>query len=184
MTTIITKFELPAGAPIPEEERGLGPSAEMVDFEPQPLRAADVVGRVIDEITACAGTYGMGGPGFFGLRLGEEWLMIAIWGAGDWLQVDGRRVQDLYYAANGTPKPWLSSASDELSPQLVGRTIGSVDISRTAMKIVLDNGMAMTIEEDSGSRPLLEGSKEPRAFAPDDDLRSAVFLSPTTELWV
>ena len=40
------------------------------------------------------------------------------------------------------------------------------------------------IDADPATRPVFAGNKHPRAFAPDDDLRRAVFLSPTTELWV
>lgn len=43
MTTIVTKFEIPSEIPIPEEQRGLGPSAELVDFIPKPLCLDDVL---------------------------------------------------------------------------------------------------------------------------------------------
>ncbi len=185
MTTIVTKFEIPAGRPIPTDQRGsLGPSAELIDFEPKQLCSADVVGRRVDKIVPYAGTYGMGGPGFFGFKIGEDWLIIALWGAADWLQVDGRRVGDGFYETDGSPKPWISKEEDELSSQLVGRVIMSVEIARTSMKIIFDNKMVLSIEEDSRLRPTLAGSRRPRAFEPDDDLRKAVFLSPTAELWV
>lgn len=80
---LITTFRIPAGQPIPDEEQGdFGPSAELVEFKPEPVSENDLAGRRVDEVTTNAGTYGMGGPGFFGIRLGEQ-----IWGAGEWLNL-------------------------------------------------------------------------------------------------
>ena len=83
-SSLIRGYEIPDPTkPIPEEDRGMvGPSGELIPFEPILLEASDVVGRTVDEIVPHVGTYGMGGPGFFGIRLGNEWLTIAIWGAG------------------------------------------------------------------------------------------------------
>jgi hypothetical protein len=41
-----------------------------------------------------------------------------------------------------------------------------------------------SITESPESRPILEGNKKPRSFERSDDLRRAVFLSPTAEIWV
>jgi hypothetical protein len=177
MTTIITKFEIP-------DQPASGPSAKLVRFKPGPLRQADIVGRRIDEIVPYAGTYGMGGPGFFAFRLGEEWLIIAVWGAGEWLQAAGRRVEDLLYRQNGSPKPWISEDGDELSQQVVGRAIKAIEVGRIAMTMTLDNGLTIGIDEDPATRPIFPGSKERRTFKPEDDLRQAVFLCPTIEIWV
>jgi hypothetical protein len=35
------------------------------------------------------------GPGFLGFRMDAEWLMIAIWVAGDWFRLDGRLLTDM-----------------------------------------------------------------------------------------
>ena len=184
MQHVYTEFEIPTGEPYPEDECGLGPSAELMPFTPEPLRAAEVVGRRVDDMTTSAGYQGMGGPGFFGLQLGEEWLIIAVWGAADWLQAEGRRIMDTHYETNGSPRPWISHGADELTPRVIGRTITAIEVARTTMAIRFDDGLTLSIEDDPASRPRLQGTGEPRAFATDEDLRAAVFLSPTTEIWV
>lgn len=126
----------------------------------------------------------MGGAGFFGFRLDREWLIIAIWGAGEWLQVNGRRVEDSFNETYGNPKPWISGEGDELSALLVGCVIASIEIEKTSMRMTFGNGAILTIEKDSRARPIFRGSGERREFAPDDDLRTGIFLCPTAEIWV
>lgn len=182
---LMKNFQIPAGRPVPETEQGyFGPSAELVDFKPEPVRESDVVGRPVDGITPSAGTYGMGGPGFFGIRLGDEWLIISIWGAGEWLNLGGRRVMDSHHEQHGSPMPWISSNGDELTPLLLGRVIASISITRTTLEVGFGNDVFLRIEEDGASRPIFQGTKQARAFEEADDLRSAVFLSPTAEIWV
>jgi hypothetical protein len=142
-----------------------------------------VVGRTVDEICTHVGTYGMGGPGFFGLRLGDEWLVIAIWGAASWVQVDGRIVEDVFWDTNGWPRPWITNEGDELSRLLVGQHITSFELAEHSLTVGI-GGRTLSISESPEGRPMLEGSKEPRSFEPGDDLRKAVFLSPTIEIWV
>jgi hypothetical protein len=63
------------------------PVARTVDgqrvlFSVPPLR---VIGREVTKWSASCGTYGQGGPGFFGLHLHKtdtypaEWLMLRLW---------------------------------------------------------------------------------------------------------
>lgn len=60
------------------------------------LGSARCVGRRVIEWSSSLGSYGMGGPGFFGMRLAatpsysEEWLVLVLWGAAHWLILDGR----------------------------------------------------------------------------------------------
>lgn len=182
---LVTTFQIPTGRSIPDEEQGdFGPSAELVDFTPKPLSENDLAGCRVDEVTANAGTYGMGSPGFFGIRFGEQWLIISIWGAGEWLNVGGRRVMDSHHERNGTPVPWISTKGDDLSPLLVGRNVTSLALTKTTMALGFDDDVSLRIEDESSSRPVFGGTKQARAFEETDDLRSAVFLSPTPEIWV
>jgi hypothetical protein len=185
VTTIIYEYEIPdPDQPIPEEERRLGPSGVLRPFAPPPVSPEQVIGRTAEEICANVGTYGMGGPGFFGLRMGSDWLVIAVWGAGDWMVAQGRYVKDMRYHERGRPRPWITAEGDELSAQLVGRKIRSIEVQPYSFRIVFDNGFDLAIEEAWDHRPVFEGNKKPRQFTADDDLRRAVFLSPTTEIWV
>lgn len=188
MGSVITAFEIPDPTrPIPIEERRLGPSGELVPFVPPPVDKSQIVGRVVREVSLTVGTYGMGGPGFFGLRLDSEWLVISLWGAGEWILVDDRLVADAFFAKYGRERPWTGENEDDLEalgPRIVGSTIVFLDVSRTKLEIRFSSGARLVIDETPTRRPILEGSKEPRVLTPEEDLRLAVFLSPTTELWV
>lgn len=91
---------------------------------------------------------------------------------------------DSHHERNGTPVPWISTKGDELSPLLVGRTVASLSITKTTMALGFGDDVFLRIEDESTSRPIYEGTKQARAFEETDDLRSAVFLSPTPEIWV
>lgn len=184
-SSLIYEYEIPdPNRPIAESERGHGPSGELLPFKPEPLSNDDVVGRQVDELKTRVGTYGMGGPGFFGLRLGNEWLVVAIWGAGEWIRANGVLVEDFFNEHYDRPKPWIDKDGDRLSSSVVGTEISSFEIKRHSMSISLSNGMSLMIDETAEHRPIHEGSKEPRAFMDFDDLRKVVFLSPTTEIWI
>jgi len=192
MAHVIHDYEIPdLDQPIPANERGLGPSGRLQPFVPLPLSAEQVIGRTVEEICPSVGTYGTGSPGFFGLRLGSEWLVVAVSLAGEWMVSQGRCVEDSYHDNYGRPRPWLADwladESDELSAQLVGQRIRSIDVRHHSLRIVFENEVDLTIEETSDHRPLFEGidgTKRLRQFADDDDLRRAVFLAPTIEIWV
>lgn len=186
MAHIILEFEVPdPQRPIPSKQRGpLGPSCELVPFVPTRVVPEQVVGKRVDEVCPYVGTYGMGGPGFFGLRLGEEWLVVSIWGAGEWILVDDRLVEDTFGESYGRPRPWIHDGEDQLSQRLVGTKIVALSIQRHSLEIRFSSGARMVIDEGPERRPILEGLKEPRIFSHDDDLGKAIFLSPTAELWV
>lgn len=211
MPYIVKNLQIPDPArPIPPENRGLGPSGALVDFAPTPISGGDVVGRRVDEVCDHVGTYGMGGPGFFGLRLGHQWLVVAVWGAGEWITAKGRRVEDHSHETDGRPRPWLDCSNeergDDLSPSLVGAQITRLAVGRHEMQMEFSNGFDLTITgaipgaqvlreefrpslseavtgEELRRRASLPGALEPKQLGPEDDLREAVFLSPTTELW-
>jgi hypothetical protein len=190
MTTCSYTFEIPdLSRPIVNATE-MSPSGELIPFTPDPLDPDSIIGRQIVGVTASAGTYGMGGPGFFGLNLrtekpGEEWLLIALWGAASWMTCQGRLVEDLHFDTAGRPQPWMSDTVgiDALEMVLLGQRIESLTVTPRAMRIDISRKLDLTIAEDARDRPVFAGNGEPRAFGPDDDLRRAVFLSPTVELW-
>lgn len=138
----------------------------------------------VEQVSHHVGTYGMGGPGFFGLRLGDRWLVVALWGAADWMLAQGRLVGDVFYDVEGGPQAWIGSDFDELSPRILGRLLSALEVQPHSLRIVFDDGFEIVIDPNPESRPILYGSKEPRAFAPEEDLRKSVFLAPTDVLWV
>ncbi len=184
MTTCVYEFQIPDLSRPVAGAGPLSPSGELVAFHPPPLHAAGIVGRRIDELTPRAGTYGMGGPGFFALRLGADWLIVALWGAASWMTCKDRLIEDMFHDTENRSAPWIDDARDELSPVLVGQAITAIDVQRASLRISFAGGHDLTISADPATRPAFAGNGQRRAFASDDDLRRAVFLSPTTELWV
>ena len=186
MTHVVYSFEIPDPArPIPLTDRGVcGPSGELIRFIPAPLNPTDITNRKISQLSTHVGTYGMGGPGFFGLHLGTEWLVIALWGASDWILVDETPITDAFFADCGRTRPWITDDSDTISERVVGYQVASIMVRRHYLKISLTSGVEMLIEELPEKRPPFGGSKELRAFAETDDLQRGVFLAPTDELWV
>ncbi|WP_316299479.1 hypothetical protein [Aliisedimentitalea sp. MJ-SS2] len=170
--------------PLPPDRRGpLGPTHELILFEPPIVTADVVVGREITDVSVGLGTYGMGGYGYFGLKLDEEWLVIAVGGAGDWIEIDGRMVEDHFAEENGRPKPWVYDDEDELRSHLRAKKVAGFEVTPRSLRIGLDNGSKIEIKEDAAARHPYPGNGEPRRFLPEDDLRRAVFLSPTDEIW-
>lgn len=90
---LIYEYEIP-DPKRPRKGSDIGPSGELIRFRPEPLDPTKVIGREIVGWIPYAGTYGMGGPGFVGFDLKDEWLIFAIWGAADWMRLDGRLLAD------------------------------------------------------------------------------------------
>ncbi len=179
---LYTTFEIP-DPDVAIEAAIFGPSGELRPFRPPPVKPEHVEGMAIHGWDN-AGTYGMGGPGFFALRLDAGWLVVALWGAMDWMTAEGRLLSDMFHTDHQRPLPWVSEQGDWLTPRLEGRRLAKLEVQPHAMRIVLDDGFTIRIEEHPSVRPVFAGNGEPRAFAPADDLRPSVFLAPTTELWI
>ncbi|MEO0445906.1 MAG: hypothetical protein AAF191_07510 [Verrucomicrobiota bacterium] len=184
MTSVRYEFQIPDETkPLDGEGAPWGPFYELVEFVPPPLKREEVVGRTVDEISTRVGTYGMGGPGFLGLRLGSEWLVCSIWGAAAWIEVDGRIISDDFWEKGNLPRPWISDEEDELSEKLIGQKMKGIQIDSHSLSMEI-GVMNLSISEEPDRRPIYGGSREPRVWEEDDDLRKAIFLAPTTELWV
>lgn len=195
MSSLRTQFEIPdPSRPIPDEERGaLSPSGVLIPFTPSRLRPEDVVGRPIVRCSHIVGTYGMGGPGFVGIELDgstRDWLVIAIWSAASWITLDGRLFGAEHPAQlEDEPAPWrpawITTFGDWANEDIFdGDSFTSIEVSERELIATLRSGRELQISDDPSDRPVLAGNGKPRLLEPDDDLREAVFLSPTTELWV
>lgn len=136
--------------------------------------------KKICEVSNELGTYGMGGCGFFGLRLGDKWPVISIFRAQEWFTVDNDTLGNLTYVQiNGDE----IQVVDKLSEQIVGAQIVEFRLCAKSLFIKFNNGMVIAIEEDSSDRANFFGTGKSRSFLPEDDIRKAVFLSPTSEIW-
>jgi hypothetical protein len=173
----------------PDKERGIVYAWHGRHRERPPrLRDAGVgrcLGRKVLKWNAMLGSYGMGGPGFFGMRLEksqefpEEWFTLTVWGAGDWLLVNGRWVtshpryydiqKPLYLAVDGRYQ-------DGVAPLLVGAVIESVQLEPTQIVLTLMKGIektTVTLPKNTDLLPKLAGIDQPRAWKPGEDVRDA-----------
>ena len=183
---IVYAYQLPDPLRPISSATPFGPSGELRPFRPPPVDPAEILGRRAEAATGSVGTYGMGGPGFFGLRFGERWLVVAVWGAAAWMRLDNRCVEDRQHAQYGRPAPWLSdepNAFATLEARLTSSPVTHFEVTSKSLVMAFENGATLCIDEDASHRPRFEGDGEPRAFECDDDLRKAVFFSPTTEIW-
>jgi hypothetical protein len=169
------------------------------DYVPKTLRevgAGRIVGREVIRWLASLGSYGMGGPGFFGLRLAavgdysEEWLALRLWGADNWLLLDGQwvgahpnqyHVQEPLISDFGGDESW-----DRVSEKVIGALIEDVKIERNCSLIVLVREAQthrLEIPEDTSRLPLYGGTMQPHVWNPDEDQRDA-WIVAQGELWV
>lgn len=162
----------------------MGPSGKLIPFKPPPLDPTKVIGREIVSWIPYAGTYGMGGPGFVGFDLKDEWLIVAVWGAAEWMRFDGRLLQDTFSEKRGREQGWTSESEEVWQNLFAGRRFVDFRVERTSLTARLDNGRVLRISPDPNNRPLFEGNGKLREIGADDDLRRVVFLAPTAEIWV
>jgi len=168
----------------PLSQTGMGAPGRLVSFKPPPLDPTKVIGREIVGWIPYAGMYGMGGPGFVGFNLKDEWLVVAVWGAAEWMRLDGRLLQDIFSEKYGRDPGWNSEPEEVWQNLFTGRRFAEFSVERTSLRARLDDGRPLLISDDPNDRPLLEGNGNPREIGADDDLRRVVFLAPTAEIWV
>lgn len=153
-----------------------------------------IVGRKIIR-WSYRGSYGMGGPGFFGLELRakgrypREWLVLTLWGAGEWLLLDGEwveahpnqyHIQRPLYSNFGGDEDW-----DDLTGKVVGAEIIEAYITDFSSRLVLLHGVEQHIFElpqDTTRLPVWGGSLEPKRWNPAESHLDAWVLSRRGEL--
>lgn len=164
-----------------------------------------VVGRTILEWDHACGTSGErgGSPGFFGLRLAErgqlpeEWLILTLWFAFDWLELDGRwvsahptqyEIQRPLYSnfviGNDKIAPELEIAPrlywDEVTPRILSKTLWKFEVGK--MHALLEiGGVTLRLNEDPTKRSRF-GNGELRTLGPNEDLRNAWIISSTCSI--
>jgi hypothetical protein len=124
----------------------------------------------------------MGGPGFLGFRLRDQWLILAIWAAANWFRLDGRFLEDYHWEKQGRERPWADDPDTDVRALFVGWQVMSVDLQREFMTVEFDGGHVLRLDPEVEHRPMSDGEGYP--YVLDDDLRSVVFLAPTTWLWI
>ena len=156
---------------------------------PRLTESQAVVGATVTRVCEYLGSYGMGGPGFVGLRLSSPavWLVITVWGAADWITVDGIPCREGKFADEITGLETSFHGSLPRLADFVGSQIVSCEIQPRSIQLVLSHaGVSHRLQllADSPHLPVFRGSKEPRNMPDSDDLRTAVILSRRAHLWL
>ena len=154
-----------------------------------PATSETVIGRKVVEWSTHCGTYGMGGPGFFGLRFdNDEWLILQLWGSEGWLHINHRVL-----SANSDVKGF-NEAFDPVFPR--DQCFKDHSVNDKALDDILNlpdvitefefsgnSGYLMlgetriSIEEDYTKRSYYCGISKPHIFPDDEDLKDAWIIS-------
>ncbi len=166
-----------------------GRTAGSVGNRPQTLTQLGVdrvVGRRIIGWKGCHGSYGMGGPGFFGVELEAmaqwpcEHLVLTLWGAPQWLLLDGRWIEahpNQYHIQRPLSSNFGRNMTwDEVTPPLAGGTIERFELHDDSCQLVVRGpGGQHVIElpQDTSRLPVHGGSLDPRRWNPKEKVSDA-----------
>lgn len=169
----------------------------MLEEAPVTLRNYNIdllKGCTIVEWSCHLGSYGMGGPGFFGIRLSgddfDAWLVLTLWSAGEWLLLDKQWIQanPNYYDKQ---KPLYTNFSgeeqcDAVTDTLVGCTLIDIVIEDTFSTLVLQKGKSgihhLQIPQDTTVLPPY-GSGKQRMWNTQESQKDA-WVVTSKSLWV
>lgn len=99
-------------------------------------------GQLVTSVCFHLGTYGMGGPGFFGIELDEQqFLTYAVWGAGSYVLYNVRVLTN-HPSTYSQMRPWVSNFAehqwDELTEQLVGSRLVSWEFMEHQLQLCFE----------------------------------------------
>jgi hypothetical protein len=145
------------------------------------------------------GSYGMGGPGFFGLLLPpragtagayREYLVFAAWGANQYIFLDGK-VLDTSPSYSDQYDSWLAGSAEgqaALDTALIGARIEAATLTQDALRLKLMREGRATLLEFVRNDPRLApmGDDEPRKPAYTEGVIAdhLVFQPEHAVLWV
>ena len=152
-----------------------------------------IVGRTILDCSKYLGSYGMGGPGFFGFHLKaksyypEEWLVLTIWSAAEWLLMDGVWLEAShghfdaersFFKENYT---MFSTANNQIKSTFTGLTIAEFKLHRKSFYMLLqDETKVHKLELPSDLKRLpVHGNDTERKWFSKDKLENGFIVSPT-----
>jgi hypothetical protein len=164
-------------------------------FARQPLRLADVAPEIFQNATVIStsyhlGSYGMGGPGFVGLRLRLSrlrsiWVVFTIWGAAGWLTINHDLLEEGYFPDERRELTGIRKFRP-LS-DLVGSTLTDVQLEYDDAELTFNgtsSPLVLRLQRDSSALPVHRGSKRPKVLALSQDIRDAVVISRRASLWL
>lgn len=138
----VKKYPVFLYQPSHDESIMLGKPLYMDEFGIENIKNSKIL-----EICTCCGTYGMGGPGFFGIKfqgsLGIRWLVYCIWNASEHLLFNGR-VIECHPLFQQKYNPWIGynehkEDSIQLNNMFSGSIIDNINFTDTEITINFKN---------------------------------------------
>ena len=158
-----------------------------------------IINRKIIEWQLALGSYGMGGPGFFGMLLektekfNQEWLVLTLWAASEWLLMNKQWVHassifhhiqkplfsghilKQYDPSSGKEFP-EQEGWDNFSELIIDGVISdaTIDKNHAMIKISLDDRInIIEIPKDKSLLPVWGGDKKAKTLDNDSNLADA-----------
>lgn len=164
-------------------------------FARRPRRLADADisafrGATVTHTCAHLGSYGMGGPGYVGLKLRLNhdrsiWVVFTVWAAAGWLTIG----DDLVAEGYSPDEQRKLSETHKFSPLsvLVGLPLTDIQLEHELAEFTFNGAtgsLALRLRRDSSSLPVHRGSRQRKILAPSQDVRDAVIISKNGTLWL
>jgi len=135
-----------------------------------------LINQKIMEISSSLGSYGMGGAGLLGIGLeGGYWIVVGLWGSNCWTKFNGNIID------NNRDRNFKPCGLDCVKLALEGQTVDGISIANNHF-FLQSNDNVLKVGGDPSSRPVFAGGGAQRVLP--EDLRNAIFLSPTEYLAV
>ena len=162
-------------------------------FSRKPARLVDVpkdewVDARIRASCIYIGSYGMGGPGFVGLKChgGAKrfWIVFTLWGAAGWLTLDGKLLDE---GLIGDEKKTYAQRGVVSLKEVYGGTIQGMNVTADTLTLEIaqsDRTHILQLRRDGTTVPPFRGTGGKKTFGKDDRLEDAVILSKRARLWL
>ena len=172
---------------------GIGPLSGLIltagglwRFAREPQRLIDhqtkFIGQHVREISTCLGSYGMGGPGFLGLRFSNAWIVYRLWGADGWLTLNNELLEEALFPDERKPYDNLTSVSELKGAAL--RAIECCDEQYALTFTNNDHRLCLSVRRDGAAVPRWRSNGKLKVFAKDEQLEDALIISHTGRLWL
>lgn len=153
--------------------------------------SCEFLGRRVRAIDLCLGSYGMGGPAFFGLRFDDGWIVYRLWNAASWLTLNGKLISESL-ALFPEERQAIGEQNLVSARELIGTQLRAVECGGAQYDLVFANGMGelgvgelrMSLRRDGATVPCFRGTGCRKVFAKSESLEEAIIVSRTARLWL